>query len=147
MKLELQTEKMLAHVDDGIGWMTFNNPRRQNALSLEMWQAISDIIEVFEAENAVRIVVMSGAGGTAFVSGADISEFDKVRSNAAQEESYGKVSARGSHALAKLTKPLLANIKGYCIGGGLATAATCGYPICHARQYIWNTRCEAWIGI
>ena len=122
MKLELTTEKMLAHVDEGVGWMTFNNPSRHNALSLEMWQAISDIIGAFENDENVRVVVMTGAGGNAFVSGADISEFDKVRSNASQEESYGNVSARGGQALATMTKPLLANIKGYCIGGGLATA-------------------------
>ena len=122
MYLELKTERMLADVEGGVGLMTFNNPPRHNALSLEMWQAISEIIGAFESDETVRVVVMKGAGGKAFVSGADISEFDKIRSNAAQEESYGKVSARGGQALATMTKPLIANIQGYCIGGGLATA-------------------------
>ena len=102
--------------------MTFNNPPRHNALSLEMWQGISDIIEHFESLSDVRVVVMKGAGEKAFVSGADISEFDKQRSNSNQESTYGGVSARGAHALATMTKPLIAMIKGYCIGGGLATA-------------------------
>ena len=66
MILQLATERMLAHVDEhGIGWMTFNNPARHNALSLEMWQAIGDILEHFQNDEAVRAVVMRGAGGKA----------------------------------------------------------------------------------
>lgn len=113
---------MLAENRDGVGWMTFNNPERHNALSLEMWQGIAEIIENFEADPNVRVVVMTGAGEKAFVSGADISEFDKTRADARQAESYGQVSARGSRALSIMTKPLIALIRGYCIGGGLATA-------------------------
>ena len=120
--LELKTERMLAEIKDGIGWMTFNNPARHNALSLEMWHGIADIIEHFEASDEVRVVVMQGAGGKAFVSGADISEFDKVRKNADDEQSYGRASSRGSQAVANLSKPLIAKVTGYCIGGGLATS-------------------------
>lgn len=113
---------MLAHVAEGIGWMTFNNPSRHNALSLEMWQGMADIIGYFEQSNEVKVVVMTGAGGKAFVSGADISEFDKVRGSAEANEDYGKASARGSRAVSTMQKPLLAKIMGHCIGGGLATA-------------------------
>ncbi len=122
MALKLRTDRMVAEVENGIGWMTFNNPSRHNALSLEMWQGISDIIDHFEASDDVRVVVMQGAGGKAFVSGADISEFDKQRANATQERSYGEVSAQGTMSLVNMTKPLIALVKGYCIGGGLATA-------------------------
>ena len=122
MNLTLNTDRMLADIDEPIGYMTFNNPPRHNALSLEMWSGIADIIEHFEANPAVRVVVMSGAGGKAFVSGADISEFNKVRNNAEQAETYGQASARGSHALVSMQKPLIAKVTGYCIGGGLATA-------------------------
>ena len=122
MELTLDTEKMRARIDAGIGWMTFNNPARHNALSLEMWQAIGDILERFELDDAVRLVVMQGTGGKAFVSGADISEFDAKRSNAAQTAEYARASARGGRALATFSKPLIAKIEGYCIGGGLATA-------------------------
>jgi enoyl-CoA hydratase/carnithine racemase len=122
MSLELKTEKMLASVQDGIGWMTFNNPARHNAMSLEMWEGIGQIMEHFEADPAVRVVVMEGAGGKAFVSGADISEFDSKRSSAEQKEVYASTSARGGRALRGLSKPLIAKIEGYCIGGGLATA-------------------------
>ena len=122
MELTLATDKMRGAIEDGVGWMTFNNPARHNAMSLEMWQAIGDILERFEADDAVRLVAMQGAGGRAFVSGADISEFDSKRSNAEQKAEYGRISARGGRALAALSKPLIAKIEGYCIGGGLATA-------------------------
>ena len=122
MNIELKTDRMKAYVEGSIGYMIFNNPPRHNALSLEMWSGIADIIEQFESNPDVRVVVMSGAGGKAFVSGADISEFSKVRDNAQQEQTYGQASARGSHALVSMSKPLLAKVTGYCIGGGLATA-------------------------
>ncbi len=122
MTLNLTTERMQAHIDSGIGWMVFDNPARHNALSLEMWQAIGDILEHYAADDAVRVVVMRGAGGKAFVSGADISEFDEKRANAQQRVEYGKIAGRATRWLNKLEKPLIALIEGYCIGGGLATA-------------------------
>jgi enoyl-CoA hydratase/carnithine racemase len=118
----LATTKILAEVDRGVGWLTFNNPARRNAVSLEMWQGIGDAIDAFQRDPAVRVVVMQGAGGRAFAAGADISEFDAQRANADQRRQYGEISARGARALAQLDKPLLAMIRGYCIGGGLAIA-------------------------
>lgn len=120
--MQLNTDKMLAHVDEGIGWITFNNPARRNAISLEMWQALGTILEAFQMDDEVRVVVMKGAGGKAFVSGADISEFDKKRANANQKNEYAKVAAHANRWLVKLDKPLIAMIQGFCIGGGLATA-------------------------
>ena len=87
-----------------------------------MWQGMGDIFEHFESNPRVRTAVMTGAGGKAFVSGADISEFDKKRSSAAQRREYGKIAERGTRAMAHFSKPLIAMIDGYCIGGGLATA-------------------------
>ncbi len=122
MTLELKTERMRAEIDNGIGWMIFNNPARHNALSLEMWQGIGDILEYYNDSDEVRVVMMRGAGGNAFVSGADISEFDTKRANAEQKETYGQIAGRATRWLNKLEKPLIALIEGYCIGGGLATA-------------------------
>lgn len=123
MKIDVSTQRMRAEVDDhGIGRMTFNNPAKRNALSLDMWQGVAEILERFEADGHVRVAVMTGAGGKAFVSGADISEFDTKRANAEQRREYGRVAARGGRALATFPKPLIAEIAGYCIGGGLATA-------------------------
>jgi enoyl-CoA hydratase len=122
MSLDLQTERMQARVENGVGWMIFNNPARHNALSLEMWQGMGDILESYASDDNVRVVVMRGAGGKAFVSGADISEFDEKRSNAEQQAEYGKIAGRATRWLNKLEKPLIALIEGFCIGGGLATA-------------------------
>ena len=113
---------MLAHHEDGIGWMYFNHPARHNALSLEMWRGIGDILETWSTDEDVRVVIMRGAGGKAFVSGADISEFDAKRASATQKEEYDAISGRANRWLATFEKPLIALIEGYCIGGGLATA-------------------------
>jgi enoyl-CoA hydratase/carnithine racemase len=113
---------MLADISDGIGWITFNNPERRNAISLEMWEALGAILEAFQDDPEVRVVVMKGAGDKAFVSGADISEFDSKRGNAEQKKQYGLASAKANRWLVQIDKPLIAMIQGYCIGGGLATA-------------------------
>ena len=120
--IQLNTKKMAARVEDGIGWVTFNNPERRNAVSLEMWQALGDIMQAFEADDAVRVVVLTGAGGKAFVAGADISEFEEQRASSEQRQSYGAISGRGYSALNRCTKPVIAMIRGYCIGGGLLIA-------------------------
>jgi enoyl-CoA hydratase len=120
--IQLNTNKMLARVENGIGWVTFNNPERRNAVSLEMWQALGDIMQAFEADDAVRVVVLTGAGGKAFVAGADISEFEEQRANDGQRQSYGVVSGRGYGSLTRCSKPVIAMIRGYCIGGGLLIA-------------------------
>lgn len=120
--LTLKTERMQASIDDGVGWMIFNNPARHNALSLEMWQGIGDILEHYATNPEVRVIIMRGAGGKAFVSGADISEFDTQRANKEQKDAYAKISERATYWLNKSEKPLIALIEGYCIGGGLATA-------------------------
>jgi enoyl-CoA hydratase len=121
--IALATSKILAAIDaDGIGWLTINQPARRNAVSLEMWQGIADATAAFAADPEVRVVVLSGAGGQSFASGADISEFDEQRANAAQKIRYGEVAAAGQVALARLDKPLIAMIQGWCVGGGLAIA-------------------------
>lgn len=121
--IKLATSKILAHIDQhATGWLTFNQPERHNALSLEMWQGMGDVFDAFEQDDDVRVIVMRGAGGKAFVSGADISEFDSKRSNAEQKASYGAIAGRATKALATCSKPVIALIEGFCIGGGLATA-------------------------
>jgi len=120
----MSTSKIQVQVADGVGWLTFNHPERRNAMSLDMWQGLGDAAQALEADPGVRVVVMRGAGGKAFVSGADISEFDAHRADARQKEAYGVIAARGHQGLATLTKPLIALIEGFCIGGGLALSLT-----------------------
>ena len=120
--MKLSTEKILAEVEGSIGWLTFNQPERRNAMSMEMWQGVADALESFQDDSDVRVVVMNGAGGRAFASGADISEFERYRASAAQQKEYGAITARGNRWLRELDKPLVAMIHGYCVGGGLAIA-------------------------
>ncbi len=120
--MQLNTDKMLARKEDGIGWMTFNQPERRNAISHEMRVATLSILNDFETDNSVRVIVMTGAGDKAFVSGSDISKGEKGGATLDQLEAQGKVSEELRHRYATLTKPLVAMIRGYCLGGGVATA-------------------------
>jgi enoyl-CoA hydratase len=129
MNIPLATENMLAETDGPIGWMTFNKPARRNAVSLDMWEAIPVILDRFEADPAVRVIVLKGAGDQAFVSGADISQFEKVRSSQETNAHYDKVSGEASRRLIACTKPTIAMINGFCIGGGLAIAIGCDIRI------------------
>ena len=121
-QLSLPTEKMLAHVEDGIGWMTYNNPARLNAMSLEMQQTVPLILDAFQQDPSVRVVVVRGAGDRAFVSGADISEFGEKRTSPEARDVYDRAAADAGAAWAAVEKPIIAMIRGYCMGGGMITA-------------------------
>jgi len=125
----LVSTKMIAEKDGGIGRIIFNNPARHNAVSLDMWQAVGQIMEDYENDPAVRVIVLSGAGGKAFVSGADISEFKERRASAEAAEEYARISESARLALQNTLKPTIAMIRGYCIGGGMATALACDLRI------------------
>jgi enoyl-CoA hydratase/carnithine racemase len=136
MKLELDTPFMEASIVDGVGWMTFNNPERRNAMKLEMNHAVAHILDTFDASDDVRVVVMHGAGDQAFVSGADISEFAEHRSTVDGRANFAKAWAGADRAFANLQKPLIAMIRGFCIGGGLATALQSDIRVCgHDSQF------------
>lgn len=121
-RLELATPKILARSGDGIGWITFNQPEKRNAISMAMWDGVRDAAEVFGKDPDVRVVVISGAGGKAFASGADISEFETARNSAEAEEKFHLHADEARAALRNMGKPLIAMIQGFCIGGGCATA-------------------------
>jgi enoyl-CoA hydratase/carnithine racemase len=120
--IDTGTEKMLAHVEGGIGWMTYNNPARLNAMSYDMQLAVPRILGAFAADPDVHVVVVRGAGERAFVSGADISEFSEKRTAVDARAEYDAALAAAWASWAKVDKPIIAMIRGYCIGGGLLTA-------------------------
>lgn len=122
MNIELDTDRMIATVEDGIGWVVYNNPERLNAVSIEMTEAIPVIFDAFEKMDEVRVVVMRGAGDRAFISGADISQFEKQRSSEESRRIFDEKGKVAAARMAALTKPLIAMIQGYCIGGGLMNA-------------------------
>src|SRR5512141_2979082 len=125
-----QTDKMLSRKEGGVGTLTFNNPERHNAVSLEMWDAASGILADFAADPAIRVVVLTGAGGKAFVSGADISKFESERSNKEAIDRYNASVDRANTAVYDFPKPTIAMIRGYCIGGGVGLALCCDLRIC-----------------
>ena len=88
------TDKIISRREDGVGHVVFNNPEKRNAVSLDMWQAVERALEEFAADDEVRVVVLSGAGGKAFVSGADISKFADERSSAEAVARYDATTAR-----------------------------------------------------
>ena len=114
--------KMLAATEGGVGLITFNQPEKRNAMSIEMWQGLEQILDGFAADDAVRVVVLTGAGDKAFVSGADISQFEKNRANADAQVEYDRLTSAGRTKLATFAKPTIAMIRGFCLGGGLAIA-------------------------
>ncbi|MGH7415333.1 MAG: enoyl-CoA hydratase [Candidatus Rokuibacteriota bacterium] len=124
-----QADTLLMEKDGPIGWITFNQPQKRNAVSQEMWQRMPGYVRDLSADPAIRVVILRGAGDAAFVAGADISQFKDRRRNAADEEEYRRISAAGSESLATLGKPLLAMIHGFCIGGGVSIAITCDLRI------------------
>jgi enoyl-CoA hydratase/carnithine racemase len=127
--MKLQTDRMIALKDGAIGWITFNNPARHNAVSLPMWQGLYDAVSAFAADPEVRVIVLKGAGEKAFVSGADISEFEEKRSNVENIEAYNAVSHRATATLQTVNKPTIAMIRGYCVGGGVSVALSCDMRI------------------
>lgn len=127
------TDNMLWRKQGQVGTMVFNNPARHNAVSLAMWEAMSRILADFEADDDIRVVVLTGAGTKAFVSGADISKFEDERASKEAVARYNATTARSIADLANHPKPTLAMIRGYCIGGGLGIALSCDIRIASAN--------------
>jgi enoyl-CoA hydratase len=123
--------KILSTAGGSVGTLTFNNPQRHNAVSLEMWQHANAALEDLARDPAVRVVVLTGAGGKAFVSGADITKFESERSTIEAVETYNAAVERFSQTLLDYPKPTIAMIRGYCIGGGVGIAVCCDLRICN----------------
>ena len=128
--MDIGTTKMIARKDGNIGWMIFNQPEKHNAVSYEMWLAVPKIMAAFEADPEVRVIVLAGAGERAFVSGADISEFESKRGAAEAVKAYDEAGEAANVALTGASKPTIAMIRGICIGGGLGIALTTDLRIC-----------------
>ena len=124
------TDKMLSRKEGRVGYVIFNNPERHNAVSLEMWEATARILEDFGKDDEVRVVVLTGAGDKAFVSGADISKFENERANEEAIARYNATVERANAAVYDYPKPTIAMIRGYCIGGGVGLSLCCDLRIC-----------------
>ena len=127
----MQEQKLYGRRDGAVGHLVFNNPAKLNAVSLDMWESFSGILKEFDADPTIRCLVVSGAGGKAFVSGADISKFESERANAEAQVRYDAISKEGYESLYNFSKPTIAKITGYCIGGGMNLAACCDLRYCN----------------
>src|SRR5487761_2409540 len=128
-KADNKTDKMLSRRDGGVGYLIFNNPERHNAVALDMREAAQGRLADFAADKAVRVVVVTGAGGKAFVSGADISKLESERSSKEAIDRYNIAVDRANTAVYEFPKPTIAMIRGYCIGG-VGLALCCDLRIC-----------------
>ena len=126
----MPSEKLIAKKENGVGWIVLNNPERHNAISLEMWTAAMEAMADFRADRSVRVVVVTGAGGKAFASGADISKFKDERQEAAAVAHYQATTQKAYDSVLGMPIPTIAMIRGYCIGGGTALAVCCDIRIC-----------------
>lgn len=128
-RLAESVEKLVGIADGPIGWIIYNNPERRNALSRDMWEAIPALLAAFEAREEIKLLILTGAGGKAFISGADISEFETLRDGALPEEDARRVAGQSGADIASCRLPTIAMISGACVGGGLATALNCDLRI------------------
>jgi enoyl-CoA hydratase len=114
--------KILKSVTDGVGIVTFNNPEKRNAMSIEMWEGLGAALVELREDDTVRVVILTGAGDKAFMSGADISQFEKNRRDAQANEEYNRKSDAQRALLAEYPKPTISCIRGFCLGGGMQIA-------------------------
>ena len=120
---------LLVDLDPPIAWITVNRPVAHNALNSDLWRRLAGAVTALGEDPSVRVIVVRGAGQRAFISGADISEFDQVRGDVAAARRYDELSATAWLALESVAKPVIAMINGLCYGGGVSVAATCDLRI------------------
>jgi len=130
VRIETGTDLLVAEVDGAIARLTFNDPARHNVLSVAMQEAIAPLVEAWERDDAVRVIVMTGAGGGAFVAGADIAEFAARRTAPEDRADYDRRTGEAWQCWRRVTKPVIAMIDGYCIGGGVLMALQADIRIC-----------------
>jgi enoyl-CoA hydratase len=118
-------ERVVVRTEGPIGWLVFNNPSKRNALSFDMWQAIPGVLDRFEQDPDIRAVVLRGAGEQSFTSGADVSEFEALRSTSADQARYNTISETALSRLQLCPKPTIAMVQGYCMSVGLGIALAC----------------------
>jgi enoyl-CoA hydratase len=122
--------RILTEAEGVIGWLTFNQPERLNAVRRDMWDAIPQAVAALTANPGVRCIVLRGAGERAFISGADIAEFDVQRNNAATNRNFTTSVSAATAALLSAPLPVVAMIRGFCIGGGVVVASACDIRVC-----------------
>jgi enoyl-CoA hydratase/carnithine racemase len=121
--------ELITRKENAVGWVIFSNPTKLNAVSHDMWMALPKAIAGFDADPEVRMIVITGDGDRAFISGADISQFEKARGSAEAQAVYNQAVVAAYEAPVLCSKPVVARIRGICMGGGLGLAAACDVRI------------------
>ena len=122
--------KLVVEKTGTTGRIIFSNEERMNAMTLGMWQSLPEALQQFDRDPDVRVIVLQGAGTRAFVSGADISEFENLRNAKEQQDLYDLAVNVALQAPVECSNPVIASIRGICIGGGLGLAAACDLRVC-----------------
>jgi enoyl-CoA hydratase/carnithine racemase len=122
--------ELITKRDGAVATLLFSNPKKLNAMSYDMWRAVPARMAELDADASVRVIVVAGDGDKAFISGADISQFESLRATADAQAEYNKAVDAGYGAPMKCSKPVIARIRGICMGGGLGFAAACDLRIC-----------------
>ena len=123
----MSEELILVEREQDIATVVLNRPHKLNALTKPMWRRLGDVMRELSADDALRCIVMRGAGDKSFAPGNDISEFKDARSNSAEAKAYGEIHHEALAAIGECRHPVVALIQGICVGGGLeiAASATC----------------------
>lgn len=128
------TVRVKTWLDGSVLHIRFNNPAKHNALSVDMWEAVPPLLDRAEKDDGVRMVVLSGEGGKAFVSGADISQFEDMRAAKEAVKRYEAMAEAALQGIHDFAKPTVACIRGYCIGGGVNVAICCDIRIASSNS-------------
>ncbi|MEE8188454.1 MAG: enoyl-CoA hydratase-related protein, partial [Kiloniellales bacterium] len=124
------SEIILVRRDGAIATVVLNRPEKLNAINKPMWQRLGEVMRELSADEALRCVVLRGAGGKAFAPGADIKEFETTRASRDLARDYNALVERTIGTIAACRHPTIALIEGICVGGGLEIAAFCDMRIC-----------------
>lgn len=119
------TQAILIKRDGVIGHIVLNNPEKLNAISLAMWEGLGDAVDALNADESVRVIVVSGAGDKAFAAGADVTKYQQERMGSDAQEYYAQTGERALSTLYNSNKTTIAAINGYCYGGGISVAVCC----------------------
>jgi enoyl-CoA hydratase len=127
---EVNLPEILIRRDGPVGRVVVSNPDKYNAMTTGMWRSLPERIAELDADPTIHVIVLTGDGDKAFVSGADISQFESERTEAAAQERYNEAVDAAYMAPVKASKPVIAAIRGICMGGGLGLAAACDIRLC-----------------
>tara|TARA_B100000686_G_C16762196_1_gene959418 strand:+ start:1219 stop:2031 length:813 start_codon:yes stop_codon:yes gene_type:complete len=121
--------RIISYKDGSIGWMIYENRKKYNAVTYDMRRAIPKILADFESDKEIRVVLITGSGNKAFISGSDISQFGEKRSSKKMRKLYDDASDQANRAMQSFSKPMIAMIHGHCLGAGLLTAMLCDFRV------------------